>query len=178
VLQSPTSDLTNLRNLPEQQHQDLVKQSARSMVDIMVKARDDNPSLRKVVILDQLPRTDSEHLSTLASTYNATLRELVAAAPTSSHCQMVVASHSFLHPSSQDMQADLFGSASARGTDGIHLRGKQGSKRHTNSLISALKTAGLSGWTGQRRPRDGSQHDGRTYRQVVETSNRYEVLNY
>ena len=101
----------------------------------------------------------------------------MAAAPPSSHCQMVVASHSFLNPASQDMQSDLFGSPSARSNDGIHFRGKQGSKRHTSSVISALKSAGLGDWNTQGCPRDGSQQDGRTYSQVARTGNRYEVLN-
>ena len=94
----------------------------------------------------------------------------MAAAPPSSHCQMVVASHSFLNPASQDMQSDLFGSPSARSNDGIHFRGKQGSKRHTSSVISALKSAGLGDWNTQGCPRDGSQQDGRTFSQAVRTS--------
>jgi hypothetical protein len=178
VLQSPTSDLTNLKGLPEVQQQDLVKQSACNMVKIMDRARAEHPSLRKVVILDQLPRSDTEELCNLSKLYNATLREQVAAAPDSSHCQMQVASHDSLHATSQDMRSDLFGSPSARGTDGIHFRGKKGSKLHTSSIISALKTAGLGDWrSAQSCPRDGSQQEGRTFSQAVRTSNRYEVLN-
>ena len=85
------------------------------MVKIMVRARAEHPSLRKVVILDQLPRSDTEELSNLSKLYNATLREQVAAAPDSSHCQMLVASHDSLHATHQDMRSDLFGSPSARG---------------------------------------------------------------
>jgi hypothetical protein len=174
VLQSPTSDLTNLRNIPELQQQDFVKKSAHKMVEIMERARADHPSLRKIVILDQLPRTDMEELPKL---YNSTLRELVLAAPSNSHCQFVVASHTSLHPTSLEMRSAVFGSPSASSTDGIHFRGKEGKKRHTSSIISALKTAGLSGWRVQGRQGAGRLQNGRTYSQAVGTSNQYEVLN-
>ena len=178
ILQSPTSDVTNLSQVPESQQKDFIKQSARNMVGIMEKARAEHPSLRKVIILEQLPRTDSDQLSSLANTYNATLRDLVAATPASSQCQILVASHSSLHPTSQNMQSDMFGFPSDRGTDGIHFRGKQGSKKHTNSIISALKTTGLGGWkSGRSYQRDGSPQESRTYSQTVRTSNRYEALN-
>ena len=151
VLQSPTSDLTNLRSLLELQHQKLVKQSARNMVEILEKARTDNPSLRKVIILEQLPRTDRVVLSNLSKLYNNTLRELVAAAPSNSNCQMIVANHSSLDPTSEDMKSALFGPPSSRSTDEIHLRGSEGGRRYTCSVISALKSVGLGGWSVQSR---------------------------
>ena len=175
VLQSPTSDLTNLRSLPESQHQELVKQSARNMVEILEKARADHPSLRKVIILDQLPRTDRVELSNLSKLYNNTLRELVSAAPSNSNCQMMVANHSSLDPTSEDMRSALFGPPSSRSTDGIHLRGCDGGRRHTSSIISALKSVGLGGWSVQSRRGAGSQQNHQS--QVVQTSNQYNMLN-
>ena len=162
--------MTNLSQLPESQHQGFIEQSARNMVAVMERARAQHPSLMKVVILDQLPRTDSEHLSSLASTYNITLRKLVAAAPPSSLCQMMVASHDSLIPASQDPRLAVFGSASSRGTDGIHLRGREGKKRHTRSVISALKSTVLGGWTVQGRQEAGRQQRGQTPSQAVGTS--------
>ena len=143
----------------------------------MEKARAEHPSLRKVLILEQLPRTDSEHLSTLVNIYNTTLREMVTAAPPSSHCQILVASHNSLTLASKDMRSAVFGSPSARGTDGIHFRGKEGSKTHTSSIISALKSAGLNDWSTQGRRGAGRQQNGRTHSQTVGTSNQFAVLN-
>ena len=121
----------------------------------------------------------NEQLSTLASHYNATLRNLVAAAPLNK-CEIVVAGHASLLPASQDVstRSALFGSPSARGSDGIHFRGKEGSKRHTSSVIAALKTAGLGGWSTQG-PRGAARPDtAPTYSQVAATSNTFEALNY
>ena len=131
----------------------------------MERARAEHPSLRKVIILDQLPRVDSEHLSHLAIIYNATLRELVA-------------THPSLHPTSQAMKSALFGSPSARSSDGIHFRGKEGNKRHTSSGISAIKSAGLGGWTVQSRRGAGRQQNDETSSQAVTTSNQFGMLNY
>ena len=175
VLQSPTSDLTNVRNIPQLQHHDLVRKSAHKMFEIMERARAEHPSLRKVIIFDQLPRTDMEELSKL---YNSTLRELVAAAPSNRHCQFVVASHSSLQPTSLEMSSALFGFPSARSTDGIPFRGNEGKKRHTSSIISALKTAGLVDWRVQGRQGAGSQENVSTYSQALGRSNQYEVLNF
>ena len=179
VLQSPTSDITNLQNIPQGQHTDMATKSAQNMFSIMERARSGHPSLRKIVVLEHLPRADDEQLSTLASHYNATLRNLVAAAPENTECEIVVASHSSLLPATQDPASKLalFGSPSGRGCDGIHLRGSEGSKRHTSSVIAALKSAGLGGWSSQGPRRAGRQEVSRSYSEVVSTSNQYEVLN-
>ena len=54
------------------------------MMTIMERARADHPSLRNIVVLEQLPRVDYDHYSTLLSLYNTTLRNLAAAAPINS----------------------------------------------------------------------------------------------
>ena len=114
----------------------------------------------------------------LSKLYNSTLRELVAAAPSNRHCQFVVASHSSLQPTSLEMSSALFGFPSARSTDGIPFRGNEGKKRHTSSIISALKTAGLVDWRVQGRRGAGSLENVSTYSQALGRSNQYEVLNF
>ena len=179
VLQSPTSDLTNLREAPQLQQNELITQSARNMMTIMERARVAHPSLRKIVALEQLPRADYNHYSTLSSLYNTTLRNLVAAAPANDRCKIVVAGHTALLPATQDpaIRSAMFGSPSARETDGIHFRGSEGSYRHTSSLITALKSAGLGGWSSQGPRGAARQPAVRTYSQVVGTSNHFKVLN-
>ena len=131
------------------------------------------------LVLEHLPRTDYDHYSTLSSLYNTTLRNLLAAAPANSQCEIVLAGHPSLLPATQDPanRAAVFGKPSARGMDGIHFRGKEGNKRHTRSVISALKSAGLGGWSSQGPRRAGRQEAGRSYSQAVRTSNQFEVLN-
>ena len=48
---------------------------------------------------------------------------------------------------------------------------------HTSSVVSALKTAGLSGWRVQSRQGAGGQQAGRTLSQVLRTSNQFDLLN-
>ena len=195
ILQSPTSDITNLQQVPESQHVELVTQSARNMFTIMERARADHPALRKIVTLDHLPRADSEQLSTLATLYNSTLRQLVAAAPLINGCEMSEAGHSSLYHATQDSshRVALFGSPFARGSDGIHFRGKEGKRQHTRSVIAALKSAGLGDASGQATEGDARPEALGTYSKAVQrgpraaprqqdtpvtlnTSNRFEVL--
>ena len=131
-------------------------------------------------MLEQLPRADDEHLSTLSTLYNTTIRQLVAAAPAINQCKLVVASHASLNPATQEpaLRTAVFGSPSARGTDGIHYRGKEGSTRHTSSVIAALKSAGLGGWSYQGPRGAARPQTAATYSQVVQTNNQFEGLNY
>ena len=75
------------------------------------------------------------------------------------------------------MSSAVFGSCSSRGSDGIHFRGKEGNNRHTSSVISALKSAGLGGWSSQRPRKTGRQEASRSCSQVASTSNQFKVLN-
>ena len=157
----------------------MATKSAQNMFSIMKSARAGHPALRNIVVLEHLPRADNKQLSTLASLYNATLRNLVAAAPLNNQCEIVVADHSSLLPASQDVdiRSALFGSPSARGSDGIHFRGKEGSNRHTSSVIAALKLAGLGGWSTQGPRGSARPNTVQTYSQVAATSNSFEALN-
>ena len=74
--------------------------------------------------------------------------------------------------------------------DGIHFRGNAGKKRHTSSVIAALKAAGLGGASGQgaARPQPAGTYSqaaqrGRRAAQrqedtpfTLRTSNQFEVL--
>ena len=91
VIQSPSSDITNLQEMPDGRHKDLVIQSAENVVSTVERALAANPSLRKAVILEQLPRKDSIHLFSLTHVYNTTLQELAAASRHNS--RLVVVGH-------------------------------------------------------------------------------------
>ena len=189
VLLSPTSDLTNLKDVQEGSHVALAQQSARNMFHTMIKALKTNPTLQKVVIFEMFPRTDSPHLSTLASTYNATLRWLVATSFFSQAKRIVVVGHPSLAITSTSKEQAMFGSPSGRGADGkrvdgIHFRGAEGSSFVTKSIVEGLKAAASScpddaqpaGWSTQSR-RGAASTPALPTSPPVPTANRFLVLN-
>ena len=141
VLLSPTSDLTNLGEVPQDQHRELAKRSASNMYHTMVRALATTPSLEKVSIFEMFPRADSVLLSTLTLIYNTTLRELVANSPLSQASKITVLGHPTLTTSSEAKKEAMFGLPSRRGCDGIHFRGAEGRAAYTNSIIEGLTAA-------------------------------------
>ena len=182
VVQSPTSDLTNLQGLPQSDHRALVLQSAGNVVWTIEKALSDNPSLRNGVIMGQLPRKDNALLSTYTELYNTTLQQLAA---TSDHgSKLVVVGHPSLAPTTEEKTTIMFGIPSSPRSDGIHFRGSEGSCRHTDSVMSALKSAGLAapdvpaGWRTQGRRGAARLHPSGSYSQALPTGNKFQPLNY
>ena len=175
VIQSPTSDITNLHAVPEQDHKDLVLQSARNVVSTAEKALADHPSLRKAVILEQLPRKDSIHFYSLTLVYNSTLQKLAAASHHSS--QLFVTGHPSLSPTTEAKTTAMFGSPANPRSDGIHFRGAEGARRHTDSVISALKSAGLAGWNTQGHRGAARLQPSGPNSQTGQTGNRFQPLN-
>ena len=185
VLLSPTSDLTNLIGKEhESSHEAWAKQSAMNMFHTMQKALRSNPSLKKVCIFEMLPRMDGQHLSSLASIYNTRLRELVATAPFDTQ-RIVVLGHPSLAITSQAKREAMFGLPSNPRSDGIHLRGVEGSQCLTHSIVEGLKSAvslvpgTVLPWEWKTQGRRGAASNpapAPTYSQVA-TGNRYSVLN-
>ena len=178
MIQSPTSDITNLQAVPEGAHRDLVLQSAKNVVNTAERALASHPSLRKAVILEQLPRKDSVHFFSLTHVYNTTLQQLVAASRLNS--RLVVVGHPSLSPTTEAKTTAMFGHPSTRRSDGIHFRGGSGARRHTDSVMSALRSAGLAGagWTTQGRRGAASFHPAGNNSQTLQTGNMFETLNY
>ena len=178
VIQSPTSDITNLQAVPECDHKELVLQSARNVVKTAEKALAAHPSLRKTVILEQLPRKDSIHFFSLTHVYNSTLHQLVAASHHNS--RLIVVGHPSLSPTTEAKTTAIFGNPASPRRDGIHFRGSEGARRHTDSVASALKSAGLAlpaGWRAQGRRGSARFQPTRSYSQALPTVNMFEPLN-
>jgi hypothetical protein len=133
------------------------------------------PSLRKAVILEQLPRKDSIHLFSLTHVYNTTLQQLVAASRLNS--RLVVVGHPSLSPTTEAKTTAMFGRPSSRRSDGIHFRGGEGARRHTDSVKAALMSAGLAGWTTQGRRGAANFHPAGNNSQTLQTGNMFETLN-
>ena len=185
VVQSPTSDLTNLRGLPQSDHRALVLQSAGNVVWIVERALFENPSLRKAVIMGQLPRKDDALLSTYTELYNTTLQQL--AATSDYRDKLVAGGHPSLAPTTEEKTTAMFGSPSSPRSDGIHFRGSEGSRSHTDSVILALKSAGLAapaataipaGWRTQGRRGAARLHPSGSFSQALWTGNSFQPLNY
>ena len=117
VLQSPANDLTNLSQVPEHQHLGWAEQSSRNMVNIAEQAIIQKSELKKVILLEHLPRADSDHLAALAIHSNSALRQFASTSIFSN--QIMVASHSSLEPLNEEKTVAIFGPRN-RG-DGIHL---------------------------------------------------------
>ena len=176
VVQSPTSDITNLQIVPERDHKDLVLQSARNVLNTVQRALADHPALRKGVILEQLPRKDSAHLSSLTQLYNTTLQQLVAASHHNQ--QLVVVGHPSLSLTTEAKTTAMFGPPASPRSDGIHFRGSEGARRHTDSVLSALKSTGLTGWSTQGRRGAARFQPSDTYnQQTMQPGNRFQPLN-
>ena len=140
----------------------------------MERALSEWPALRKGVILGQLPRHDAAQLSTLTELYNSTLQQLVTA---SHHNQrLVMVGHPSLASTTEAKKTAMFGSPTNPRNDGIHLRGSEGARRHTDSVISALKSAGLAGWTTQGRQGAARIQPASSYSRAAQTGNRFQPL--
>ena len=173
VLQSPANDLTNLNQVPEHQHLGWAEQSSRNMVNIAEQAIIQKPDLKKVILLEHLPRADSDHLAALAIHSNSALHQFASTSIFSN--QIVVASHTSLNPLTEEKTVAIFGPRN-RG-DGIHLRGAEGPRRHTSSVISALKSVGIAGWSTQAG-KGSAKPQVISYSQALKTNNRFQHLNY
>ena len=63
------------------------------------------------------------------------------------------------------------------GNDGIQFKGKEGVRRHTDSVVRALRVAGIATWSVQ--PHRGAvrpQPSSPSYSRVLQT-NRFQALN-
>ena len=143
------------------------------MVNIAEQAIIQKSELKKVILLEHLPRADSDHLAALAIHSNSALRQFASTSIFSN--QIMVASHSSLDPLTEEKTVAIFGPRN-RG-DGIHLRGAEGSRRHTSSAISALKSVGIAGWTTQTG-KGAAKPQVKSYSQALKTNNRFQQLNY
>ena len=134
------------------------------------------------MIMGQLPRKDDALLSTYTELYNTTLQQL--AATSDYRNKLVAGGHPSLAPTTEEKTTAMLGSPSSPRSDGIHFRGPEGSRSHTDSVISALKSAGLAaaavpaGWRTQGRQGAARLHPSGSFRQALQTGSSFQPLNY
>ena len=125
------------------------------------------------------PRKDSIHLFSLTHVYNATMQQLAAASHHNS--RLVVVGHPSLFPTTEAKTTAMFGLPSSHHSDGIHFRGSEGRRLHTDSVLTALKSAGLAqeaGWQTQGRRGGATVQPSGSYSRGIQTSNMFQSLNY
>ena len=108
-------------------------------VAIVEKALEDNETLEKVIVVELPPRADSKKLAELTKHSNSTLKGRVDKSKFKNQITIATLKALYNHP-----DKDIFGSSTATWSDGIHLRGRLGSELYTESILTALRTAGLT----------------------------------
>ena len=159
----------------------MAKKSALTMLGVAERALRENPTLKKLVLMEYPPRADNAQLADISQYSNKVLRTEVNKSELSS--QILVGSMENLKFSSLEEMVDRFGPRNVHPRyDGVHLRGSQGSRIFTECLISAVKaTADIDG----RRPVGEYQmpknnvrpRKNKTQNTPISTHNKYNMLN-
>ena len=161
IVLTPSNNIKNIENLEAEEQKKFAFKTAADTVTIVEKAIANSEYLEKAVIVELPPRADSKRLQELTEFTNFTLRSLVENSKLNK--QITIAS---LDPIYEYSEYDIFGSPSARQNDGIHMRGKFGKKAYTESILTALMSAGL-----------GFTTTSATSTSTIPTSNYYQVLS-
>ena len=145
VVQAPCSDITNILKVQDRSsHRGLACQSALNTLAVVEQALRVNPSLQQAMILEHLPRADSDYLNALSQHSSAVLREAVAASKLND--KIVVAPSSPLECTNEQKMIDMFGARDSPRSDGIHLLGDHGKRLYTDFVLGSLKSANRA-WT-------------------------------
>jgi hypothetical protein len=141
IVLAPSTDISNLKDITnssmETVHNKAVESSINTVAAVEAALRD-FPSLKSAIIVERLPRTDS--MADISEFSNFALRGLVD--KSALHDRMSVLSLNSIIPSSQVMEDDMYGSSFLPNYDGIHLRGKAGTKLFTRSIVEGLRSVG------------------------------------
>ena len=142
VLQGSATDITNL-DTTSSHHLEYLKQEVTIASKNMISAAENivklNPNIKKVLILDRVPRFDTKdadptHLKPFLSHFgNQVLKEELSKSYVKD--KVFVAHHSL----PQVFQENLFGNQRRRDFDGVHLRGPDGRNHYTRSLCNILQ---------------------------------------
>ena len=163
IVLTPSNNIKNLEKLDSYEQSELAIQTALDTVASVEKALAESPGLEKAVIVELPPRADSWRLAELTEFSNFALRGAVEKSALSS--KITLASLDSLYNHSNEK---IFGRRNSRNYkyDGVHLRGKLGAKLYTESILTAVRAAGLA-----------SSHVVNAATDPILTHNRYSVLS-
>ena len=150
ILQSGSVDITNLNTKDKPaEHSAYFKQevvfAAKSLFSVAVSSVEVQPSLKKVVIMNQTPRYDeptNDPLSlkpALAQLFNNTLAESWLESPMKD--RIIIGIHNL--ECTGGVKQARYRNLKYRKYDGVHLYGPSGRKAYSVSVLNILKTANL-----------------------------------
>ena len=162
---APCNDISNIGEIQDitEKHRLAVK-SSQNCITLAEKTLMKFPTLETVLITERMPRAD--HLSDLSEYSNFALRTLVEKSPL--YRRIKVVPMESMHFSTDKRMSEIFGSPNSSSFDGIHPKGKLGSRLYNDCLISAIKTAGISNPRERVEPHEVLQ---------TPVNNMFEVLN-
>ena len=169
IVLAPTNDISNLENVSNQEDQ--VNLAGRSAMNTVRQAEDalrSSPSLETVLILEQQTRVDK--LTGLAEHSAAQMRDAVKKSEFAARIK--IGSNRSEMVETEKQKQDVFGAPSKK-NDGIHMRGEKGPQFLADTIVAAIREAGLADrdfrrrpGAGGRRPDRGPQADYQGWRKV------------
>ena len=162
IVLTPSNNITNIQEIPNEEQNQMAVHTSLETLAVVEKALKDLPNLEKAVIVELPPRADSRRLSELVEFANFVLKSAVQKSKYRS--QISIAS---LDPLYEQSEYDIFGSPSSPRSDGIHMRGRPGSRLYTDCILDAVKSAGLGSGTNPTMTTPYS----------IPTSNRFGILS-
>jgi hypothetical protein len=156
LLQSGSVDITNLdtKSKPHQ-HTEYLKQeviiSAKNIFSAAESALDNQPKLKKVIIMNQTPRYDEKAVDpmslkpVLAQLFNNTLVD--SWLDSKYKAKLVIGNHNL--DCSGGVKEARFRYLKNRKCDGLHMYGPSGKKAYTISVLDILRNAGIVQMNGQ-----------------------------
>ena len=136
VMSAPTKDISDLHSLDDKTAKARVKSSVKSMVNVAELALKQHKNLKKVIMLEHVPRFDSQTNSALAKLANATLQNLCL------HSQLKnkinVGKHNLESYGVGKTHERRYRNTGTGRYDGVHLFGPSGVKDFTESLSSIM----------------------------------------
>ena len=170
IILCPGNDISNVASMSRAKQFAMAEQSVLNMVGAAEKALTDNTTLQKLVMMEYPPRADNKQLAEVTKFANEVLNGVVNK---SKHKEKIKVG-SLQNPqynNNKEMVAVFGPEKSHPRYDGVHLRGRQGSWRYTESIVAAV--TGVTSITAARQPRQVRHQEV----SPVTTHNKYDVLN-
>ena len=162
---TPSNNITNMKDIENHTQYQLAEETATETLGVVEKALKDSNTLKDVMIVELPPRVDSKKLQHLTEYSNFVLREAVR--KSSLNHRITIASLDSLWDYSEQ---EIYGHPDSSRYDGIHMRGKQGSKAYTRCIEEAVRSSRFSNTSS-------STSSVPTTYSSIPTSNRYQVLS-
>ena len=133
---APSNNITNIKYMENHLQNESAEHTALETLAIVEKAIQDSDTLEDAIIVELPPRVVSERLQYLTEYSNSVHREAVR--KSSLKHKITVASLDALW---EYIEQDIYGHPSSSRYDGIHMRGKYGSRAYTQCIQEAVRSS-------------------------------------